>query len=327
MNQSHKEKKRRLFELSNVKIEHLNNMAQQVGYSGSKSSKEKIIEYLCSIDKDEFDSLCWQYVNAENSTNFIFIMKEETSKKIKSEILMILNKLPKTPTPDENHIFLDNHYFNIKNDEYNIRLNEIKMNKMLRTWNFDKNEMEFQEAHTLNKIFIKILYGHNLIIVRTSGLGLAKNILMLLFTKYFNQFIPISFSKEDVLEIVKFMMILRGANLRYESDTEIQSATFSAGSSERDGILKNLKKSETFRKAWEEGDLRNCRFSNAKSSDKDSDDLRSKDVVTLGMNFIESKIYFITKVSEEETVKWILDILSNIDLKGKIKKNYKKDFL
>jgi len=201
------------------------------------------------------------------------------------------------------------------------------MNKMYRTWNFDKNEIEFHEAHTLNKIFIKILYSFNLLIVRTSKLGSAKNIIMSLFTNYYDQIKPIRFSKEDVLEIVKFMTILRGANLRYESDTEIQSATFSAGLSEKDGILKNLKKSETFRKAWDEGDLRNCRFSNAKSSDKDLGELRSKDVITLGMNFIESKIFFITKVSEIETIKWILDILGNVDLKGKIKKNYRKDFL
>jgi len=99
MNLNPNEKKRRQFELSNVKIEHLYNMALQVGYSGSKSSKEKILECLYFVDKDKFDSLCWQYVNAENSTNFIFIMEEEVSKKIKSELLLILKKLPKTPTP------------------------------------------------------------------------------------------------------------------------------------------------------------------------------------------------------------------------------------
>lgn len=77
------EKKRRRFELSKVKIEHLYNMAQEVDYSGSKSSKEKILEHLFSIDKDKFDSLCRQYVNAEDSTNFIFIMEEDTCKRIK----------------------------------------------------------------------------------------------------------------------------------------------------------------------------------------------------------------------------------------------------
>lgn len=247
--------------------------------------------------------------------------------KDKSEMLMILNKLPKTPIQDENYIFLDEHYFNNEIDEYSIRLNQIKTDKILRTWNFDTNEMEFQETHTLNKIFIKILYSHNIIIIRTKRFASAKDIVMSLFTNYYDTIVPISFSKDDVLVIVKFMTVLRGANLRYERDTEIQSATFSAGSSEKDGILRNLKKSERFRKAWEDGDLRNCRFSDAKSGDRDLEELRSRDVITLGMNFVESKIYFKTKVSEEETIKWILDILSNIDLKGKTKKSYRKDFL
>ena len=187
--------------------------------------------------------------------------------------------------------------------------------------------MEFKEANELEKIFIKTLFKYNLIIVRTSKFGIAKNILMSTFINFYDKIKPIRFSNDDVLEIVKFMTVLRGANLRYESDTEIQSATFSAGLSEKDGILKNLKKSEKFRKAWEEGELRNCRFSNAKSEDLDLDQLRSKDVVTLGMNFVESKIFFITKVSEEETIKWILDILNNVSLKEKIKKTYRKDFL
>lgn len=327
MNPDSSEKKRRQFELGNVKIEHLYDMAQQVGYDGSKSSKEKILECLYSADKDKFDSICWQYVNAENSTNFIFIMNGETSKKLKNEMFLILNKLPKTPTMDENLIFLDDYYNNIENDEYNIRINKIKVNQIYRTWNFKKEEMEFQKAHILEKIFVKILFSQNLIIIRTSKLRSAKNIIMSLLTMYFDQIKLLRFSNQEVLEIVKFMTVLRGANLRYESDTEIQSATFSAGLSEKDGILKNLKKSETFRKAWEEGDLRNCRFSNAKSGDKDLDELRSKDAMTIGMNFIEGKIFFKTKVSEEETIRWILDILGNIDLKGKIKKNHRKDFL
>jgi len=249
--------KRRKSELSNVKKEHLYDMALKSGYDGSKSSTERIINHLCSIDEDLFNDLSWHYVNAENSTNFLFVMNEELPKKLKPEIILILEKIPKKPNEDSS-IFYESNYFSEKNNEYSIRLNKIKMNRVIRTWNFEKSKMEFQEAHELKKIFIKILFNIGLIIVRTSNLRQAKDILMYLFTKDFDQINAIRFSKDDVLKIVKFMTILRGANLRYETDEEIQSASFSAGLSEKDGILKNLKRSARFRKAWEEGELRNC---------------------------------------------------------------------
>ena len=145
MNLDNNEKKRRQFELGNVKKEHLYKIALQVGYDGPKRSKEEIYKCLYSIDKDKFNNICRQYVNAENSTNYLFIMDEETSQKLKKETFLILRKLPKTPDSEENSIFLDNSYFSTEDDTYSIRLNQIKMNRVFRTWNFEKKKWNLKK--------------------------------------------------------------------------------------------------------------------------------------------------------------------------------------
>lgn len=327
MSQFTREQKRRLFEIGNLTKKYIYLAAKSAEYNGPKSHQREIEEYLLSIDEDLFEKVCKNYINAENSSNYIFVIKKEDAKKLKEDLPKILKKLPNAPSNDLDNFFLNRSYYDEELDEDNIRLKKVKFAKVIELWNFEKEELDYQDIYDVETFFIKIFYKHNLILVRTRSLASAKRVLSLIITDFSAKINIINFSKTDIIKIIEYMTILRGARLRYESDDEIQSASYSAGESEKDGILKNLKKSAKFKKDLEEGQIRNCRFSIARRSDYDSDKLTSKDVITLGINFMESKIYFSTRLDEEETIEWILNILSNINLESKTKKDYKKEFL
>lgn len=322
-----REQKRRLFELKNLTKEHLFVVAKSVGYTGSKNKQDDIYEYLLAIDKNSFEEACKNYINAENSTNFIYVINNEDAIKLKKAIPKILKELPETPSDDLDNYFLNSSFYDDEHDEDNIRLKKVKFVKVIESWNFEKEDLDYQDIYNVDTVFIKVLYKNNLILVRARNLASAKRTLNLLFAEYRDNIHKIHFSKTDIKNIIEYVAILRGARIRYETDDEIQSASYSAGASEKDGTLKNLKKSIKFKKDLEEGHIRNCRFSHARGSDYDSDKLTSKDVITYGINFVESKIYFLTKLDEIETIELILNILSNINLELKTKIDYKKEFL
>ena len=284
------------------------------GYRGSRSDKEQIEEYLLSIESEEFDRIGRNYIDANRSTNFIFIMDEEVSTEIKRRFNEILGAMPTSPSDDFSNYFLTGHYFNRSEKEQNLRVNKVERDIIYPTWNSELEIIEHKASHEVIKNIIKILYDENLIIVRSHSLRVAKTIIRSIFPDYYNEIRVIRFSDEDKINIIASLAILRGANIRFEGDDEIQSAIFSAGQSERNEALKNLKNSLRFQNAREGGEIRICKFSHPRNPELDVSNLKSKDVVTFGINFTQGKVYFLNFLDELETREWILNILSYINL-------------
>ena len=157
------------------------------------------------------------------------------------------------------------------------------------------------------------MYDENILLVRSHRLRVAKDIIKSIFPDYYNEIRLIRFSNEDKINIIASLVILRGANIRFEGDEEVQSAIFTAGKSERNAVLKNLKNSLRFRDAQEGGEIRVCSFSHPRNPEIDISKLTSNDVVTFGINFTQGKIYFLNFLDETETKQWILNILSYIN--------------
>ena len=305
---------RRLYELGNVKKEFLYKMALDGGYKGPKSDNEQIREFLLSINSEEFERIGRNYIDANRSTNFIFMMEEVLSTKIKRRFNDILGAMPTSPSDDFSNYFLTGHYFNRIENEQNLRISKVERDIIYSTWNSELDRIEHKASHEVKKCIIKILYDKNILIVRSHSLRVAKDIIRSIFPDYHNEIKLKIFSENDKINIIASLVILRGANVRFEGDEEVQSAIFTAGQSDRNAVLKNLKDSLRFQNAKEGGEIRVCRFSHPRDPEADVVNLTSKDVVTFGINFTQGKVYFSNFLDESETKEWILNILSYINL-------------
>ena len=188
---------RRLYEIGNVKKEFLYKMALDGGYKGPKSDNIKIMEFLLSIENEEFRRIGRNYIDANRSTNFIFILEKELCTKIKRRFNDLLEAMPTSPSDDFSNYFLTGHYFNRTDNEQSLRISKVERDIIYSTWNSELERIEHKASHEVKKSIIKILYDENILIVRSNRLRDAKNIIRSVFPDYHSNIKLLRFTEDD----------------------------------------------------------------------------------------------------------------------------------
>lgn len=300
----------KLWRISGIMQSHLDKIRRDVGeeYGGNKTNFN---DWLLGLDREKLEGLIEEYVDAQNSSNFIYIIQKDIIEDLKRNLPDILKKIPNEPLQKDSYIYLDSE--KDYGDEFRIKINTINIDQIIPYWDFKNKLGKYHRMDRILPVPIRILFDKNLLIIRTSHDKTASMLKEWVLGEFSNKAKRLWFDNENLMKIFEYMAIVRSAHVGYEGESHLQNASYSAGKDSEGGFLNNLKLSEKFIKEIKEGTLRNCNFSIPKDG-KIKERLKSEECVTIGINFLEGKIHFKTHLTEYETNKWIIDIIDNINI-------------
>lgn len=214
--------------LDKLTLDHLKIISEKFEYKGIKR-KDSLINNLVKQDEKMLIDYMDEYIDAENSTNFIFALNSEYSSYFKKSYQVILEKNFQTvPKKNKYSLYLEFYRYNESLDELSIRLNLIKEKNLTPYWDFNRNRKKIQKGFEIITVPLRVLFDYEVIIIRTRNINYAFSILNDLMGDKRNSAKIIEINKEERQKIEDFIHVVRKANIRKNKGQAFQGISFTA---------------------------------------------------------------------------------------------------